>query len=150
MTLTRTVNLFLVALCATILTVLLNGLLQKRQISQKKSYNREIKGAPTLKDLQDLGAHVEVADALATLIYDDGAGSWPPRLNHDEWPSALSPYKHVYLELVHHLPTANPSLDDNTNNRRRHNFRSLMRKALTERVQMDAVEAIMQTAELEH
>ncbi|KAH7093374.1 hypothetical protein FB567DRAFT_624654 [Paraphoma chrysanthemicola] len=43
---------------------------------------------------------------------------------------------------------ANPSLHDSSNNERRHKFRSLMRNALTEHVQMDKVEAITQTAEL--
>lgn len=147
MSFTRAAVPFLVALSATLFITLVPSMFQRRRNSRTLSTDCGNKEAPGLKSLQNLGLHFEVAAALAILVEEDGAGSWPPRANHDEWPLALRPYKHIYLELVHLLPTANPSLDDETNNKRRHKFRSLMRKLLTERVHMDKVEAIMKVSE---
>lgn len=60
---------------------------------------------------------------------------------------ALRPYKDIYLELIPLLPTAERSLDDNVNNARRNKYRSLMRKLLTERINIAQVEEIMAAVE---
>ncbi|KAM7210852.1 hypothetical protein V8F06_013766 [Rhypophila decipiens] len=92
------------------------------------------------------GGH-EVASALTELIEKDGAGEWPPRSDHDNWPQALRPYKDIYLELIPLLSAAPPSLDDAVNTVRREKYRALMRKLLTERINIAVVEAIMSSVE---
>ncbi len=98
-------------------------------------------------DLRILKDRHETASVLSELVDEDGAGAWPPKANHSSWPMALLPYKDIYLELVPLLPAAEPSLDDNVNNERRSNFRSLMRKLLTERVNIPQVELLMLAAQ---
>ncbi|KAH8782992.1 hypothetical protein F5883DRAFT_404454 [Diaporthe sp. PMI_573] len=100
-----------------------------------------------LRELKAFAATYEPASALCTLIEDDGAGSWPPRTDHDNWPLALRPYKSVYLELAPLLSAATPSLDDATNEKRRHDYRLLMRKLLSQRIHGCQVEAVMAAAE---
>ncbi|POS77452.1 hypothetical protein DHEL01_v204158 [Diaporthe helianthi] len=100
-----------------------------------------------LQDLRALAATHEPASALCTLIEEDGAGAWPPRTDHDNWPLALRPYKSVYLELAPLLSAATPSLDDATNRQRRHDYRSLMRKLLSQRICTSQVEAVMAAVE---
>lgn len=89
----------------------------------------------------------ETASTLFELVDKDGAGAWPPKANHNSWPMALRPYKDIYLELIPLLPTAERSLDDNVNNARRNKYRSLMRKLLTERINIAQVEEIMAAVE---
>jgi hypothetical protein len=60
---------------------------------------------------------------------------------------ALRPYKSVYLELAPLLSAATPSLDDATNEKRRHDYRLLMRKLLSQRIHGCQVEAVMAAAE---
>ncbi|MCJ1425370.1 hypothetical protein MMC29_003269 [Sticta canariensis] len=96
-----------------------------------------------IRSLRALKDRHEAASILSEMIDKDGAGAWPPKTNHDSWPIALRPYKDIYLELVPLLPAAEPSLDDNINNERRSNYRSLMRKLLTERVNIAQVEQLM-------
>lgn len=100
-----------------------------------------------IRYLKSLKGRHETASNLTELFERDGAGAWPPKANHNLWPMALRPYKDIYLELVPLLPTAEPSLDDNFNNERRSEFRSLMRKLLTERINTAQVEEIMATVE---
>lgn len=92
----------------------------------------------------------ETASDLLELVDKDGAGTWPPKTNHDSWPMVLRAYKDIYLELVPLLPAAEVSLDDNVNNERRHHYRSLMRKLLIERINIAEVEKIMTAAESEN
>lgn len=96
-----------------------------------------------IRSLRTLKDRHEAASILSEMVDKDGAGAWPPKANHDSWPMALRPYKDIYLELVPLLPAAEPSLDDNINNERRSNYRSLMRKLLTERVNIAQVEELM-------
>ncbi|KAK2746483.1 hypothetical protein FQN57_003109 [Myotisia sp. PD_48] len=100
-----------------------------------------------LLDLGALKGDHEIASILSRLIDEDGAGSWPPKANHDSWPQALRPYKDIYLELVPLLSTADPSLDNDVNNERRSKYRSLMRKLLTERVNIHEVEQVLAAVE---
>ena len=100
-----------------------------------------------LKELQALAGRHETASSLLELIEKEGAGSWPPKANHDSWPIVLRPYKDIYLELVPLLPAAEPSLDDNVNHSRRNRYRSLMRKFLHERIDIDQVRYFLAAAE---
>ena len=89
----------------------------------------------------------ETAVVLSELVEKDGAGSWPPNVDHDNWPKALQPYKDIYLELIPLLSSAAPSLDDDVNNERRDRYRSLMRKLLAERINISEVQQIMAAVE---
>ena len=100
-----------------------------------------------IQDLRTLKDRHETASILLELFDKDGAGAWPPKANHDSWPLALRPYKDIYLELAPLLTTTEPSLDDNVNNKRRNKYRSLMRKLLTERINIAQVEEIMASVE---
>ena len=100
-----------------------------------------------VQDLRALRGRHETASVLAELVDKDGAGAWPPKVDHDSWPAALRPYRDIYLEMVPLLPAAEPSLDDNVNNERRTKFRSLMRKLLAERINIAQVEDIMAAVE---
>ncbi|MCJ1266909.1 hypothetical protein MMC22_006794 [Lobaria immixta] len=87
------------------------------------------------------------ASALLELFDKDGAGAWPPKANHDTWPMTLRPYKDIYLALAPLLSTAEPSLDDNFNNERRNNYRVLMGKLLSERINIAQVEQVLAAVE---
>jgi hypothetical protein len=100
-----------------------------------------------IQELRTLKGRHETASILTELFDKDGAGAWPPKASHDSYPMALRPYKDIYLELVPLLPAAEPSLDDNVNNERRNKYRSLMRKLLTERINIAQVEEIMAAVE---
>lgn len=107
----------------------------------------DIGNASKIEDLKTLKSRHKTASTLLKLIENDGAGAWPPKANHNQWPKALQPYKEIYLELVPLLPTAEPSLDDSVNNERRDIFRSHLRKLLSERVNIPQVELLLAAAE---
>lgn len=100
-----------------------------------------------LQDLRALAVRYEPASALCTLVEDDGAGKWPPKTDHDNWPLALRQYKLIYWELAPSLSAVTPSTDDAVNKERRENYRSLMRKLLSERINKSRVEAVMAAVE---
>ncbi|KAL9581044.1 MAG: hypothetical protein Q9212_004133 [Teloschistes hypoglaucus] len=100
-----------------------------------------------LQDLKSIKDQHDAAKVLAELIEKDGAGAWPPKANHTSWPSALQPYKDIYLELNTILPSADPSLDDGVNEERRNNYRSRMRKLFAERVNIPQVESLLAATE---
>lgn len=100
-----------------------------------------------IRGIQKLASRHEVAWHLSELIEKDGAGDWPPKANHDNWPRALRPYKDIYFELVPLLSAAPPSLDDDVNTQRRSNYRSLMRKLLAERINISEVKSILAAVE---
>ena len=100
-----------------------------------------------IQDLRTLKAEHETASILSELVDKDGAGAWPPRANHDSWPTALQPYKDIYLEIVPMLPAAEPSLDDDVNTARRIKYRSSMRKLLNNRINITEVIDIMAAVE---
>ncbi|ETS87858.1 hypothetical protein PFICI_01686 [Pestalotiopsis fici W106-1] len=89
----------------------------------------------------------EIVSAYLKLVEEDGAGTWPPKTDYVSWPRALRGYKEIYLELSPLLATAEPSLDDDTNQGRRIQYRSLMRKLLSDRISIPKVGAIMEVAE---
>lgn len=104
------------------------------------------------RQIQDINALVDfhqTAAALADLIHYDGAGSWPPKANHEHsaWPRALQAYKEIYLELAPLLPKMKPSLDDDTNREDIANFRSRFRQLLRDRVDLAKVKHLLEAAE---
>lgn len=101
-----------------------------------------------LRSIHALRKRHPTASLLSTLIDEDGAGSWPPRVDHHNWPAALRPYKEIYLQLLPLLSVESPSiLDDSFNIEHRAKYRSLMRKLLTERINTSEVELILANVE---
>ncbi|KAL2270675.1 hypothetical protein VTJ83DRAFT_46 [Remersonia thermophila] len=102
-----------------------------------------------LHEIQDLAECHETAGLLAELIRKDGAGEWPPRSNHAHttWPAPLRAYRDIYEEMLPLLAVAKPSLDDEVNRERIAAFRSRFRQLLSERVDLGAVEKLLQAAE---
>lgn len=102
-----------------------------------------------VKDIMGLAKDHETAARLADLVQKDGAGSWPPRANHEHstWPAALRPYREIYEEMAPLLPAANVSLDDEVNEERITFFRSTFRKLLNERVNLQEVTELFEAAE---
>lgn len=101
-----------------------------------------------IQDLRPFHTDHEVASTLIELFDKDGAGAWPPKAKHDNWPIALRPYKDIYLELAPLLPASQPSLDDDINQVRREHYRSLMRKHLKERISIAQVQTILEAVEV--
>lgn len=100
-----------------------------------------------LKQIRKSSQSHELASLLTKLIDMDGAGSWPPRVNHDDWPGALRPYKDIYLEIIPLLSVdAKHAYDDATNIERRRNYRSSMRKFLAERINTTEVKTVLELA----
>ncbi|KAI1082078.1 hypothetical protein F5B20DRAFT_588167 [Whalleya microplaca] len=101
-----------------------------------------------LQDIEALADRHETAAALATLIHTDGAGSWPPRANHDTstWPEALRPYKEIYLELAPLIPKETVSLDDEVNTAHILDFRSQFRRLLRN-VDLAKVKQLLEAAD---
>lgn len=83
------------------------------------------------------------ARALATLIQEDGGGSWPPKTNHvvSTWPLALRPYRQIWDDLAPLIPSPNDSrlLDDDANRKRIYYFRCRMREHLALRINVEQV-----------
>jgi hypothetical protein len=100
-----------------------------------------------LEDLKALKIRHDVHSAFMTLINDEGAGSWPPRATHDEFPPALRSYRQIYAAMAPLLATANPSLDDECNKIRCQEFRSRMQALLTEKVDMKAARSALETVQ---
>jgi hypothetical protein len=86
----------------------------------------------------------EVAKSLIELVLEDGAGSWPPLVNHtlSHWPEALRPYRHIYQELATLLPKATPSLDDEVNTALIAEFRGRFRNLLADRIDLTEVKEV--------
>ncbi|KAL9114487.1 MAG: hypothetical protein Q9227_001568 [Pyrenula ochraceoflavens] len=99
-------------------------------------------------DLSILKHQQEMAYAFSELVEKDGAGTWPPKASHYNWPKALRPYNDIYLELAPHLSVEPPSLDDQVNTKRRNDYRSRMRKFLKERVDLAQVQEILTAVEV--
>ncbi|KAL2125675.1 hypothetical protein VTJ04DRAFT_2040 [Mycothermus thermophilus] len=102
-----------------------------------------------LQEIHNLAECHETASLLANLIRKDGAGEWPPRSNHDRdtWPAPLQAYRAIYEEMLPLLAVAEPSLDDNVNREQIMAFRARFRALLRERVDLPAVERLLQAAE---
>ena len=118
-----------------------------RRIRVKPAAIVEMDKDSVFKNLKTLASSHQTASSLLELLEKEGAGSWPPKADHESWPTALRPYKDIYLELAPLLPAAQPSLDDNVNHNRRNKYRSLMRGLLHEKINIDQVRSILAAAE---
>jgi len=49
-----------------------------------------------------------LTQTFTALVDVDGAGTWPPRADHESWQSPLGPHKEIYQELLPHLSTEEP------------------------------------------
>ncbi|KAL6158632.1 hypothetical protein ACJQWK_04232 [Exserohilum turcicum] len=128
----------------TILLLSLAAVVYRLWQALKMTNRTSSKTAPELKALDR--SH-ETGAALSRLVEADGAGSWPPRANHGNWPIELLPYHEIYMDMVPFLSSGSPSLDDNVNIERRDRFRSLMIKKVNERVDMARVHGILTSIE---
>ncbi|KAK8036378.1 hypothetical protein PG991_001515 [Apiospora marii] len=90
----------------------------------------------------------DVQSALIRLFNDDGAGQWPPKVSHNlkDWPPLLRPYQDIYASMSPLFATAEPSMDDAWNTKRRADFRGRMQALLANRIDMLGVEATLQAA----
>lgn len=119
----------------------------RRYLSQSDSKSFSPPAEIGLQDLKALRIRHDVRSAFMTMVNDDGAGFWPPRATHDNFPPALRPYQHVYATMAPLLPYANPSLDDACNTIRIADFRSRMQTLLAEKIDMDAVQSTLDTVQ---
>lgn len=135
------IMLFFLAVCTYIVYLILPRL-QKRSSTQQNGDLSRLDWTEYSK-IQN-----EAAVALLKLVQYDGAGTWPPRADHVNWPPALVPYRDTYFEMVSLLSSATASLDDHINNNRREDFRVKMRMLLKQKINTQEVEDIMVAAEL--
>lgn len=147
---------FIFGLLRSVLAVVLTPLLWSLFVKSSRKFatweDGSCKGETsedTVRDINHLADRHEVGAALADLIQTDGAGSWPPRANHDHttWPEPLRPYKEIYFELAPLLSVEKASLDDEVNRVRIVNYRAQFRNLLAERVDLDRVKAVLETVE---
>lgn len=94
-----------------------------------------------------LQLHHETRQALEHLVETDGAGDWPPKAFHGDWPSELQPFHDIYLETIPFLSSQSPSLEDSINIERRNYFRTLMRQKLDEHVNIQRVQQLLSSIE---
>ncbi|KAH7318230.1 hypothetical protein B0I35DRAFT_237799 [Stachybotrys elegans] len=102
-----------------------------------------------IRDIQHLAESHETAATMADMIQKDGAGSWPPRANHqhETWPAPLRVYKEIFMEMSSVMAIEKASLDDACDIKRIAGNRAMFRKLLSERVDMAQVRAILEAAE---
>ena len=106
-----------------------------RRTRTKRAEIVEMNKDSVFKELKVLAGRHETASSLLELFEKEGARSWPPKANHDSWPTALRPYKDIYPELIPLLPAAKPSLDDNVNHSRRKQIQLSHERALARKNQ---------------
>ena len=83
-----------------------------------------------------------VRRALSGLIHMGGNGIWPPKATYrDTWPRALQPYHHIFQSLADAIPVVEASLDDSHNRTVIDAFRYRLFCELSEKVDLQAVEA---------
>ena len=138
--------MMIVFLCASGYLILISTDLP-RTMRTKPAEIADLNKDVVFKELKALAGRHETASSLLELLEKEGAGSWPPKANHNSWPIALRPYKDIYLELIPLLPAAEPSLDDNVNHSRRNKYRSLMTELLHERINTHQVRYLLAAAE---
>ena len=134
----------LVPCCVLASVIILSGFLWMK-LSQVTKHD-QIGYWSGVQDLKTLRGQHETATALLEMVVENGAGSWPPKADHNGWPPQLRPYKGIYLNLIPLLAVAEPSLDDNVNSQRISNFRSMMSKLLNEHVNYGQIKNIMEAA----
>ncbi|KAI5455769.1 hypothetical protein BGZ63DRAFT_368305 [Mariannaea sp. PMI_226] len=100
-----------------------------------------------ISELNLLQDRHKAAYALAQLVEQDGAGSWPPSASFVSWPKSLQCYQNIYHELFRSFTVEEPSLCDDFNRQKRYEFRALMQKRLHEKVDLTEVGEIMKSIE---
>lgn len=117
--------------------------------TQRSLSRREADPNSIIQHIHSLTDRHGTAALLSDLIRQDGAGSWPPRANHDctSWPTPLRGYSRVYRELEAQISTATPSLDDEVNRTRIHGFRARFRVLLSQHVELSQVRPWLLAAE---
>ncbi|GME36131.1 hypothetical protein K441DRAFT_612850 [Neofusicoccum parvum] len=130
-----------------LLSAFLSSYLWRVFIQQLPRSRRQSKTNTVVSALAKVGTQHEAARQLKKLVETDGAGEWPPKTDYTSWPSELRPYHDIYLEMAPLLSTAQVSLEDSVNQKRRETYRATMRKLLNERVRLPRVEAILAEVE---
>lgn len=88
------------------------------------------------------GEEHPIRRALSELIHTGGNGIWPPKATYQEtWPSALRPYHYIFQSLADSIPVVEASLDDGHNRTVIDAFRHRLRSELSEKVDLQTVEA---------
>jgi hypothetical protein len=107
-------------------------------------YLRSVRVSQSTGKFTPMKEQHEVAKLLNELVREDGAGSWPPLVNHtlSDWPEPLRTYRHIYLELATLLPQETPSLDNRVNTARVAEFRRRFWILLGDRVDLTEVEEV--------
>jgi hypothetical protein len=146
--------IFLLGAIAFICTSLIQALMKHPFMQAPLKFKEKVYGSieetvneSKYRDLRSSRDRHEAASVMSKLVEEDGAGAWPPNANHDSWPAPLRPYQDIYFELIPLLSAAPPSLDDAVNNERRAKYRSLMRKLLSERINIPQVVEILAAVE---
>jgi hypothetical protein len=116
-------------------------------VRSRETKDKKLNNVHRVRQLGSMKACNAVAFSLSRLVDEDGAGDWPPRVAHHDLPFCFQPYHDTYLELVPHLSTATPSLDDTANKERMANFRFSMRELLTRRINISEVESALAKVE---
>jgi hypothetical protein len=108
------------------------------------SYLRSVGASRNIGNFPPIKERHEVVEVLNDLILEDGAGSWPPLVNHtfSDWPEALQPYRYIYQELASLLPQTVPSLDEAINTARIAEFRCRFQDLLADRIDLIEVEEV--------
>lgn len=127
------------SLFAVVVVLVLVAIVRYHLQDDSRSHSPEI----GLEDLKALQTRHDAHSAFMTLVNDEGAGSWPPRATHDEFPPALRPYRQIYAVMAPLLATADPSLDDENNTIRCQEFRSRMQALLTEKIDMKTTLSVL-------
>lgn len=115
--------------------------------TEPKTNTDQTPTSSTLYSVMNLRHDHEVANVLCNLIEQDGAGEWPPRVVYEDWPSAIQPYKDIYLELAPMLSCADPMIGDDLIIARREKYRVTMRERLAARINIVEVQDLLNAAE---
>lgn len=100
-----------------------------------------------IESLLSLTERHDYAREFYKLVKEDGAGSWPPAANFDEWPASLQPYQDLYLRYTILLTVSDPSLSDDANRMKRHQFRTAMRSLLQRNIDLDQMRQTLEPNE---
>ncbi|KAI1367615.1 hypothetical protein F5Y08DRAFT_49634 [Xylaria arbuscula] len=130
-------------LCAAALI----GLALWRTVKGRRNVSLITGKANRMQHMRILAAQHKVAASLVAMIDKDGAGDWPPKANHESWPTALFPYRSIYMELLPMLYTDTPSLEDSVNIERRERYRVAVRSLFRDRIALDEVTRILEEVE---
>lgn len=101
----------------------------------------------TFKSLRASSLPHPVKSEILRMVDEDGASSWPPASDHENWPFVLRPYKDIYLETAPMLPTASISLDEDVDQNRRLRYRQHMQRLLLEHIDLQETVRLLDQVE---